>query len=676
MATITKNKKNISQIDPSTFTPITTTPVRYEIINIVSTFSQIKEDVPNIMKIMPIKNSSVLRISKTTPYTITAIFIEANNEITSHEIKLIFFAGNQSWWNKIFLLNTIITISGKPKPFSDKLSIIHPSKLGNATIFQQKFSSQSSQIIIPHYRQKTEDNTLQEYLVKEISEKIKKNNYTQFANIYQKINPNLNINSALINIHQPNTLEAIEEAKKFLACFEYISYKHTIQKINQHKAQFFDFKKNFIPQLHQSLKFPLTEGQTQAIQKIMEFQKSQNGKLFLLQGDVGCGKTIVAISCAINIVKSGFQVAVLAPTQILATQLYNTFYETLSSFEISCTLLTSKEKAKEKKIKLSEIQNGKTNIIIGTHAIFSQSVEFCNLGFVIIDEQHKFGVRQRLELMKKSQNAKCLTMTATPIPRTLSMSMYSGIEFFAITEKPQNRLPIITTLLSSAKSEELISSTKKKFSDELKMYWVCPLIESESEMKANIKQREVFLKKFFKQEEIAVVHGQMKEDEISNAIMEFKENKKVKVLLATTIIEVGIDIPSANIIVIESAETFGLASLHQLRGRVGRSSKQGYCILLFNTESEISQKAKERLQAMKDSNDGFFIAQMDKKIRGSGNILGDAQSGTMKFTFFDEELHQDLFLQFEQVFLSATNQEREEISQIFHNSINLEYSQQ
>ena len=222
------------------------------------------------------------------------------------------------------------------------------------------------------------------------------------------------------------------------------------------------------------------------------------------------------------------------------------------------------------------------------------------------------------------------------------------------------------------------------------MYWVCPLVEAESVVKSNIKEREIFLKKYFKEDEILTVHGQMKEDAINSAIFEFKENQSVRVLLATTIIEVGIDIPKANIIVIESAETFGLASLHQLRGRVGRSAEQGYCILLFGsnggnnngentqdgTSIGMSEKAKERLQAMKDSNDGFYIAQVDRKIRGSGNVLGDAQSGSMKFTFFDEDLHQEYLLQFEGIYFSLTYEEKDAISQIFHASVNLEFSQQ
>jgi ATP-dependent DNA helicase RecG len=672
----------ITNEDLSNFDPIGASPVRYEVINVARKFFEIKEDVPNIFKVLPVKNSSVLKISRTLPYTITAFFVTQEGEVTNHQIVLTFFAGKQSWWNKIFLLHNVITISGRPKLFKDKITIVHPSKVNEG-----KITPTENLVIIPHYKKsKIDDSKTQSFIINQLQTKP----YTETVSpkINSQFRTNFTLNSALFEIHKPTSLEGLQTAKNFLASFEYISYKHTIQRINQHHANTIKFEQNFLPQLQKQLPFELTQGQVDAIEEISKFQKSDKGKLFLLQGDVGCGKTIVAIACALNAIKAegGLQVAVLAPTQILATQLFHSFNETLSSFGISCTLVMSKDKAKEKREKLAKIKSGEVNVVVGTHAIFANAVEFQNLGFVIIDEQHKFGVRQRLELMKKSQNAKCLTMTATPIPRTLSMSMYSGVEFFAITQKPQNRLPIITTLLSNAKAGELIASTKRKFGNEFKMYWVCPLVEAESAMKSNIKEREIFLKKHFKEDEILIVHGQMKEDAINSAIFAFKENQSVRILLATTIIEVGIDIPKANIIVIESAETFGLASLHQLRGRVGRSSEQGYCILLFgnngvegNTDGTsfgMSEKAKERLQPMKDSNDGFYISQVDRKIRGSGNVLGDAQSGAMKFTFFDEDLHQEYLLQFEGIYFSLTYEEKDAISQIFHASVNLEFSEQ
>ena len=668
--------------DYSHLHPIGTSPLRYEVINIANKFSDLKEEVPNIFKVLPAKNSSVLRISRALPYTITAFFVTHDGEITNHQVVLTFFAGKQSWWNKIFLLNNVVTISGRPRFFKDKITIVHPSKVN-----PEKTSIPESLIIKPHYKKsKIDDSKTQAFLLNELQSKP----YTETVSpiINTQFHTQFTLNSALMEIHKPSSLENLQAAKNFLAAFEYISYKHTIQKINQYHANPINFKKNLLPQLQQKLAFELTQGQLDAIEEISKFQKSDKGKLFLLQGDVGCGKTVVAVASALNVVKTDgtLQVAILAPTQILATQLFISFNEMLSSFGLSCTLLLGKDKVKEKREKLAKIKSGEINIVVGTHAIFANAVEFQSLGFVVIDEQHKFGVRQRLDLMKKSQNAKCLTMTATPIPRTLSMSMYSGVEFFAITHKPQNRLPIITTLLSNVKAGELIASTKRKFGDNFKMYWVCPLVEAENVSKSNIKEREIFLKNYFNESQMLAVHGQMKEDAINAAIFEFKESPSVRVLLATTIIEVGIDIPKANIIVIESAETFGLASLHQLRGRVGRSGEQGYCILLFGnngggnnaegTSTGMSEKAKERLQAMKDSNDGFYIAQVDRKIRGSGNVLGDAQSGSMKFTFFDEDLHQEYLLQFEGVFFSLNVIERDTISQIFHASVNIEFSQQ
>ena len=475
--------------------------------------------------------------------------------------------------------------------------------------------------------------------------------------------------SSLREIHSPFSFESLEKAKKFLACLEYFAYKHNMQKINNHFALALNFQKQEIQPL---FPYPLTNGQKNAMEQIEKFQQNKQGKLFLLQGDVGCGKTIVAINSALNAVNAGFQVAVLAPTQILAIQLFETFQSILQKCNIHSVLLISKETAKRKKEKLVNIQNGKVPIVIGTHAVFSKNVEFKNLGFVIIDEQHKFGVTQRLELLRKSLNAKCLLMTATPIPRTLAMSMYSGIEHFSIKEKPQNRLSIKTSVLQVGKVSEILNSAKIKFGENFKMYWVCPLIESESDVKSNIQERHAFLLKHFQESEIITVHGKMKESEINDAILNFKTNPSVRILLATTIVEVGIDVPNANIIVIESAETFGLASLHQLRGRVGRGGEQSYCILLFN--GKLSQTAQIRLQAMKESTDGFYISEVDRKIRGSGNILGSQQSGSMHFTFFNEEQFYDSLPAMDNIFHLLSNIEKETISNTFQAKVSLEFS--
>ena len=469
---------------------------------------------------------------------------------------------------------------------------------------------------------------------------------------------------AFMEIHAPSSLEGLQNAQFFLATLEYVAYKNIVEQANTSFAKVLKTKSE--PN-YGMFEFELTQFQQDAVARIIEFQESEKGKLFLLQGDVGCGKTAVAIMATIQAVLAGVQVAVLAPTQILANQLYHTFNESLLKLNIKSVLLTSKDKAKEKKTKISQIAEGEIDVIIGTHAVFSENVLYKNLGFAIIDEQHKFGVNQRLSLIKKSDNAKCLLMTATPIPRTLAMSMYSGVEYFSIQGKPKNRLPIKTTIIANTKIPEIINSIKTKFTNGQKIYWVCPLVEEESEIKSNIKERQEYLTQYFKEDEVGIVHGKMKEDAINAAILNFKENPRVKILLATTIVEVGIDIKDANVIIIESAETFGLASLHQLRGRVGRGAEQGFCILLYNTNG-ISKLARERLDIMRNSNDGFEIAETDRKMRGSGNILGVNQSGSMKFIFFDEETYYDKIEQMNQVYYSLKQQEKMQIAQFFKES--------
>lgn len=653
------------------FSPINVLPSRYDSINIVFNKEELRDDMNNVLRIMPFHYSIATQIIKGKPYTISAYLLNEKQQITQTKINISFFAGNISWWRKLFPLDTVITIIGKPKLSEHSPSFIHPKKIENSNeYFSENYLRIGSKFepIYKKYGVVISNAEIQKKMLEMITtmEELP-NDAIKTLNQYSTFS----IKEALKEIHSPTSKTKLDNAKKNLAILEYISYKSTLQKINEHKAMPLNFKTS-IEVLQKHFQYPLTNGQKSAINAIENFQQTAKGKLFLLQGDVGCGKTIIAINSAINVVNAGFQVAVLAPTQILAMQLFHTFNQILTEFNIKCELLINKDKARSKKEKIEGIKSGTIKVIIGTHAIFSKNIEFNNLGFIIIDEQHKFGVSQRLELMKKSQNAKCLLMTATPIPRTLSMSMYSGIEYFSIKEKPQNRMPIKTSVLSVKKAGEILSSAKKHFGNDFKMYWVCPLIDSENEAKSNITERKEFLLKYFSSNEIISVHGKMKEDAINNAIINFKEDPSVRILLATTIVEVGIDVPKANIIIIESAETFGLASLHQLRGRVGRNSQQGYCILLF--DSKLSENATKRLEAMKKSNDGFYISEVDRKIRGSGNILGDEQSGAMHFNFFNENDHQDLIPIMEEICNNISLENKEIISKIFQQSTSLEYS--
>ena len=361
--------------------------------------------------------------------------------------------------------------------------------------------------------------------------------------------------------------------------------------------------------------------------------------LRLLQGDVGSGKTIVAALIAAHVAVEGKQVAILAPTTILANQHFQNFVSWFGN-DSQVELLTSKISAKERRDKYERIQSGEVKIIIGTHAVFQEDVNYLNLSLVIYDEQHRFGVSQRLKLKEKADDyPHQLLLSATPIPRTMAMGVLSGLDISTIRSLPPNRIPIITTTLPNNRRDALIARIKKAISDNAQVYWVCPLIdESESEL-TGIEDLEKILSKEFEKDDYEIIHGKMK-DESKQIILEDFKNKRTKILLATTVIEVGIDVPDANIMIIENSERFGLAQLHQLRGRVGRGTKDSFCILMHN--ETLSSLAEQRLKIITETSDGFVIAEEDLKLRGPGDILGLSQTGLPSFTFFDLLANQEL----------------------------------
>ena len=354
--------------------------------------------------------------------------------------------------------------------------------------------------------------------------------------------------------------------------------------------------------------------------------------LRLLQGDVGSGKTIVAALIASSIVADNKQVAILAPTTILANQHYQNFVQWFG-YDDEIELLTSKISAKEKRQIYQKIQSGKTKIIIGTHAVFQKDVVYKNLSLVIYDEQHRFGVSQRLKLKEKSENfPHQLLLSATPIPRTMAMGVLSGLDISTIKSLPPNRKPIVTSTLPNKRRGALISRIKSAISEGAQVYWVCPLIdESETEL-IGIEDLEKILSKEFKPDDYQIIHGKMKDADKERILRAFKD-KKTKILLATTVIEVGIDVPNANIMVIENSERFGLSQLHQLRGRVGRGERDSFCILMHS--DALTELAEQRLNIISSTTDGFIIAEEDLTLRGPGDILGLSQTGQPSFNFYD-----------------------------------------
>lgn len=423
-------------------------------------------------------------------------------------------------------------------------------------------------------------------------------------------------------------------------------------------------KRNLNADFLSSLPFQLTSAQLKALKEIQDEIFSKKRMLRLLQGDVGSGKTIIAISACLSAFAKEQQSCLLVPTTTLAKQHLGYFQRFLEKFDLRVELLTSATSKKQKAKILSDLANGEIDILISTHAVLEDEVKFKNLGLAVIDEQHRFGVMQRLKLVEKGKAVDVLLMSATPIPRSLMMALYGDMDISVLSEKPQNRQKITTLIMSAKKTAELYEAIKRGLLRKEKIYWICPAIEEEAEKaetSANSQDHKLFaspkvqndqdlvsakkkfaeISKVFGEKIVGLLHGKMKDKEKDLVMVEFaKTDGVLKLLVATTVIEVGIDVADATIIVIENAEHFGLAQLHQLRGRVGRSDKKSFCILLYG--ERFGANARNRLNILRQSDDGFFIAEEDLKMRGSGELLGTKQSGLPEFRIADLNYDADL----------------------------------
>ena len=556
-------------------------------------------------------------------------------------IDIVYFNARHPVIRSILPPKSFKMISGKLEFFKNKFQITHPSNIENITDIQllrekepvysltaglnmKTFIKLSNQVLdsIPNLKEWIEERLLLKY------------NFISWKEAIEKL-------------HNPEIEDTYSEKNVFrrrLAFDELLAHQLAICIIrtidNKKISVVFKNNNKLKNNLIKNLEFKLTNSQINVVNEIHKDLVSNKQMIRLLQGDVGSGKTIVALISMLTVIESGYQVTLMAPTSILAYQHYENISKLILNLPIEIDILTGKDKGKKRIEKLDRIKDRKTQIIIGTHALIQEGVNFKKLGLSVIDEQHRFGVYQRMAFNYKGFRPSILVISATPIPRTLTLAAYGDMDESRLIEKPIGRKTIKTSSLTLKKEKNLIERIKKKINNSNdKFFWVCPLIEESQELDLKAAtDRYIALNKIFKNK-VMLIHGQLSEKDKELTMEKFK-NEDYRILVATTVIEVGIDIKSATTIIIEHAERFGLAQLHQLRGRVGRNNEESYCILLH--KENINDTAKKRLDIMTNTNDGFLIAEEDLKIRGPGEILGKRQSGLPSFNIADLSYDGDL----------------------------------
>ncbi|MGN0919349.1 MAG: ATP-dependent DNA helicase RecG [Alphaproteobacteria bacterium] len=549
------------------------------------------------------------------------------------EMELVFFRYHWGEIEKRFPLNTTLWVSGKVQNKNGLLSLIHPDYV------RQNLAEIPTHEVVYPLRTGAQNMVLMKAIQKafldlpdlpewQTEEFLKSKGWTSFK-------------QALFAIHHPETeadLSPLTSARLRLAYDELLANQLSLMIVRQKDAHQAGVSCPLKKTFKLNLPFSLTGAQERVLLEIRADLASPIRMCRLLQGDVGSGKTIVALLSALQVIENTYQVALMAPTDILARQHFQKIEKLLRPLGIKVALLTAREKGKKRAQILNALSAGDISLLVGTHALIEEGIQFKKLGLVIIDEQHRFGVNQRLRLARKQEKVNLLLMSATPIPRSLAMTHYGDMDISVLDEKPLGRMPITTRMMHIQKIPEVI----QKLQDwPAQCYWVCPLVEeSEKSDLMAVKERFSALAQVF-QNQVGLVHGQMKGEEKERVMTDFVAGK-IKILVSTTVIEVGVDVPNASLMIIEHAERFGLATLHQLRGRVGRGSLHSACLLLYG---KLSETARKRLELLRATEDGFQIAEADLQMRGAGEILGWRQSGLEDFKLAQFPWHSDLLRQ-------------------------------
>ncbi|MFL0195953.1 ATP-dependent DNA helicase RecG [Clostridium sp. WILCCON 0269] len=535
---------------------------------------------------------------------------------------------NQPYMKNKFQVNKVYRIMGKLQRFNGAISIMNP------ILFNNSIESRKKDRIIPIYPLKSgiTNNTFINLISKVLHQVHIEENFPIWIIEKYKF---YSLDKAIKIIHNPSSIEELEESRRRLKFQELFSYSLKILMLKEY------YNKNrkgiaftIVPELKELKKripYKLTESQNKVIREILLDEKIDMPMNRLLQGDVGSGKTVVAFISIFNVIKNGYQAVLMAPTEILASQHYLEAKKLLKDMGVNIELLCGSVTEKNKKRIKEELKEGKIDFIIGTHALIEDDVEFKNIGMVVTDEQHRFGVVQRSKLINKGKHIDTLVMTATPIPRTLSLYLYGDLDISTIDGLPPGRKKIDTCCINKNLKDKAYKFALEEIKKGRQVYVVCPLVEESDKLNlSSVKEIHDNLKeKYFKDVQLDILHGKMSPASKEEIMNKFKDGH-IKVIVSTTVIEVGVNVPNATVMIIENAERFGLAQLHQLRGRVGRGKHKSYCILAADIKNDIIRK---RMEIMKSSNDGFFIAEQDLKIRGTGEIFGFRQHGEDELIF-------------------------------------------